>query len=136
MKINDLLKDSAAATPDPERAFTNLKRLLQKSPKMIEGHAQWLGDIARLFSYSQFLADYCIKKPDNLFSALKDLSAPLNRQEIVSQSRSEVKAFSREPAACFRKEVMKFLREKRSYLLYITLRILWILRAWRTAWRN
>jgi len=123
MKINDLLKDSAAATPDPERAFTNLKRLLQKSPEMIEGYAQWLGGIARLFSYSQFLADYCIRNPDNLSLALKNISTPLNRQEIVSQSRSELKAFSREPAAFFRKEVVRFLREKKkSHLLRITLR--------------
>ncbi|MCL4536350.1 MAG: bifunctional [glutamate--ammonia ligase]-adenylyl-L-tyrosine phosphorylase/[glutamate--ammonia-ligase] adenylyltransferase [Nitrospirae bacterium] len=60
--------------PDPERAKNNIKSFLSENPDYTERLNTHYSQVATLFSYSQFLANYCIKNPEALFNALNKLS--------------------------------------------------------------
>jgi glutamate-ammonia-ligase adenylyltransferase len=77
------LKDAAAATPDPERALKNLTSFLAENPSRGDELESYLRSISMLFSVSQFLANYSIAHPDVLFSVLRDIDSPLEK-EIIS----------------------------------------------------
>jgi glutamine synthetase adenylyltransferase len=91
MNINSLIKGTSARTPDPERALKNLERLFTYVPEFLEENEQQIETVAGLFSYSQFLAEYCIKDPIKLSFALKNIRSPIKRQEIISQARKKYK---------------------------------------------
>ncbi|HZD61065.1 MAG TPA: bifunctional [glutamate--ammonia ligase]-adenylyl-L-tyrosine phosphorylase/[glutamate--ammonia-ligase] adenylyltransferase [Anaerolineae bacterium] len=113
--MNITIREMSAQTPDPGRSFKNLERLLQSAPEIFEEHAQRVNDIAMLFSYSQFLADYCVKNPIELDWALKNTHIPVTKQGIILES----------PLIYMvdKSSAIKLLREvKKRYLLKITLR--------------
>jgi [glutamine synthetase] adenylyltransferase / [glutamine synthetase]-adenylyl-L-tyrosine phosphorylase len=87
------LKDAAYATPDPERSFKNLSSFIEKNPLSIDELEDNLRNVSLLFSYSQFLANYCILNPEILFNALKGMDNPASR-EVLSSCLKE----------CFEKE--------------------------------
>jgi len=121
--IDNLIRAASTNTPDPERALKNLERLLDEAPDLIEEHKQQLDFIARLFSYSQFLADYSVKNPENLSLALKHLESPVNKQSILSEVRRAFEVHVGEPMGSLKKKAMEYLREtKMNSLLRITLR--------------
>ena len=123
MNRNDLIREVSAATPDPERAFKNLERLLQDSPEFFEEHKQQIESIANLFSYSQFLADYCIKNPSRLSYALRHLNDPVRKEDIISEVRDLYKITVDSFSNQFKQESMKALRKlRKDYLLKITLK--------------
>lgn len=103
------IKKEALKTPDPERSLRNLERFLQFSPTLKELSIEEIKKIALLFSYSQFLADYCVTCPDILYNELKNISRPLSKEEILSKVTSDIRQ---------KDEMMKFLRQlrKRFYL--------------------
>jgi len=123
MNINSLIKGTSARTPDPERALKNLERLFTYVPEFLEENEQQIETVAGLFSYSQFLAEYCIKDPIKLSFALKNIHSPIKKQEIISQARKKYKVPVKKPSGLFKQEAMKILREiKKSYLLRITIK--------------
>lgn len=123
MNINSLIKETSARTPDPERALKNLERLFKYVPEFLEENEQQIETVARLFSYSQFLAEYCIKNPIKLSFALKNIHGPIKKQEIISHARKKYKVPIKKPSNLFKQEAMKILRGiKKSYLLRITIK--------------
>jgi glutamate-ammonia-ligase adenylyltransferase len=76
------LKDAASATPDPERALKNLTSFLAENPSRGDELEIHVRGISLLFSFSQFLANYSIARPDILFSVLQDIDTPLDREHI------------------------------------------------------
>jgi [glutamine synthetase] adenylyltransferase / [glutamine synthetase]-adenylyl-L-tyrosine phosphorylase len=123
MNINNLMKEASAGTPDPERALKNLERLFRGYPDLTEKHTGRLRDIALLFSYSQFLADYCISNPKKLAAALKNINKPFSRKEMLSKARESCKAVCFPISPLRKQDMMRKLRDiKKHYLLRITLR--------------
>jgi glutamate-ammonia-ligase adenylyltransferase len=123
MEIGTLIKEAAVETPDPERAQKNLERLLYESPEFIEEHEQRIDLIAKLFSYSQFLADYSIKNSSELSYALKNLNKPVKREDIISETRNLYKITVENSSNRFKKDSMKVLRKlRKDYLLRITMK--------------
>ena len=123
MKINKLIKEVSEGTPDPERAFKNFERFLKEVPGFLEKHKQQIDLVAKLFSHSQFLSDYCIRNPANLSFALRNLHTQINKQKIISQAQKWYKIPIEESPEVFKQKALKLLREiKKTYLLRITLR--------------
>ena len=77
-----MLKDAAYATPDPERALNNLLSFTSENPSKTDYLQAHIRSVSMLFSFSQFLANYCVANPDALFDALKDLDSPQNREGL------------------------------------------------------
>jgi glutamate-ammonia-ligase adenylyltransferase len=124
MDINRLIHDVCRESPDPGRALKNLENLSHKAPEIIEEHVQQIDLIARLFAYSQFLADYSMTNPASLSQALKYLSAPADRKKILSEAHADYSTFAAEERhAEHKKSAMNILRKiKKDHLLLITLK--------------
>jgi [glutamine synthetase] adenylyltransferase / [glutamine synthetase]-adenylyl-L-tyrosine phosphorylase len=124
MKLNSLIQDASALTPDPEGAYKNLERFYQKNPVFFDQHAAAVNDIARLFAYSRFLADHSLRNPSSLSRALTELHLTVDRQNILSRA-DEIRASCSgwDSMVLFRQNAMKLLRElKKYYLLIITMK--------------
>ncbi len=119
------LKDIASSTPDPERALSNLNSFVAKHSDINESlNDNELHQIAKLFSYSQFLANYCINNPDILLNVLKKLDMPVTRDWLRSElsknrrQRTENRSTEKDNV-----DIFGFLRlVKKKYLLHITFR--------------
>jgi len=109
-----MIKSASLATPDPERAIKNLTAFLDNNPAYAELLGINLTPVSLLFSYSQFLASFCISNPDLLFDALKNIDVPPGKEALSSFLRER---FSGEDNSM--KTVRKF---KKKELLRITLR--------------
>ncbi len=109
------IRNISSITPDPERSERNLKFLFEVDPFLIDKASEDLTKIALLFSYSQFLADYCIRNPEILYEELNNISKPLKKEEILS-------SINPEPLK-EKKEILRFLRNIRNrFYLRLTLR--------------
>jgi glutamate-ammonia-ligase adenylyltransferase len=124
MNRNSVIKEAAAATPDPERAANNLERLFKETPELFEDHAHEIDAIAGLFAYSQFLADFSIRNPSRLFRALRDLHVSIEKQTILSEASDTYASFRDEDhTPKYKQNAIKLLREiKKYYLLIITMK--------------
>jgi glutamate-ammonia-ligase adenylyltransferase len=123
MEIETLIKEASFETPDPVRALKNLKGLLSATPDLLVEHQKEIKKIAKLFSYSQFLADYSIKNPKPLFEALQNLNIPVSKQIILSEVYGKHEVFTKAPFYVLRHEAIELLRRiKKSFLLRITLK--------------
>jgi glutamate-ammonia-ligase adenylyltransferase len=123
MEIGTLIKEASSETPDTERALKNLKGLLSAAPELFEEHQEKIEKIAKLFSYSQFLADYSIKNPDPLSVALQNHYNPIKKQLIISEASEKYKSFTKAPSYVLRNEAIELLRRiKKGFLLRITLK--------------
>lgn len=123
MEIGTLIKEASSETPDTERALKNLKGLLSAAPELFEEHQEKIEKIAKLFSYSQFLADYSIKNPKPLFEALQNLYIPMSKQIILSEVYGKYEVFTKAPSYVLRNEAIELLRRiKKGFLLRITLK--------------
>jgi [glutamine synthetase] adenylyltransferase / [glutamine synthetase]-adenylyl-L-tyrosine phosphorylase len=123
MTMDSLIKEASSETPDPERAFKNLNGLFRASPGFLSEYLQHVGKIACLFSYSQFLADYCIENPGRLAEALQDLYSPVSRQLIMSEVSGKFEALAGSPLHLLRHEAIRLLRgTKKGHLLRVTIR--------------
>lgn len=122
MAIDTLIRESVSETPDPERALKNFKGLLSTAPEILEEHQQHIEKIAKLFSYSQFLADYSIKNPDRLSATLQKLHEP-GCEQIFSSELPETHESAEKSTSILRHEAMRLLREiKKNCLLRITIK--------------
>lgn len=109
---------AAAATSDPERAERNISRLLESIPAD-ERLILRLEKIAKLFAASQFLANFSIIFPEELFSALDETEMHLARALMKERVEKELLTLADPDSS----QLMKALRLfKKRYLLRITLR--------------
>jgi glutamate-ammonia-ligase adenylyltransferase len=124
MNINRLIQEASGETPDPGRALKNLENFSREAPEIIEEHAKQIDLIARLFAYSQFLGDYSVRNPSCLSRTLRDLSASIDKEKILSRALSEYSSFrDEERQADYREKAVALLRKmKKDYLLLITLK--------------
>jgi glutamate-ammonia-ligase adenylyltransferase len=124
MNINNMIKEASADTPDPERALKNFERFLREAPDFLEEHEQQIESIARLFAYSQFLADYSSRNPSSLSRALKEHAMTIDKQKLLSEAYNAYSAFRHEDrTALYKESAMNLLRQvKKDQLLFITLR--------------
>ncbi len=73
--------------PDPERARNNLESFLSDHPAF-RGRVEKYHDlVATLFSYSQFLANYCSNNPAALFDAIGSLAKTVEREALAEELR-------------------------------------------------
>ncbi len=123
--MDESIKSISAQTPDPQRSSKNLERLLSGAPQTFDKHKGQMASVARLFAYSQFLADYSIKNPASLSRALSELQKPVNREEVIAEAQKQ-SFFARDSGGLppsFKNSILKLLRDiKKRYLLRITLR--------------
>jgi glutamate-ammonia-ligase adenylyltransferase len=71
--------------PDPERAKNNIKSFLSENPAYTERLTAHYSQVATLFSYSQFLANYSVKNPDALFYAIDNLNIPFDAEQLRAE---------------------------------------------------
>ncbi|MBI5640888.1 MAG: bifunctional [glutamate--ammonia ligase]-adenylyl-L-tyrosine phosphorylase/[glutamate--ammonia-ligase] adenylyltransferase [Nitrospirae bacterium] len=120
--MDNLLKDAASATPDPERSLKNLSSFLEEYPSRYEELEVQVRSISMLFGCSQFLANYCISNPDILFRTLRDLDTALDR-EMLTCSLAEALAVWGDKTRANSQKLMTATREFRMReILRITLR--------------
>src|SRR5512139_247007 len=78
------MREIAAVTPDPDRAFNNLRSFLDENPSREHELKENIRAIVTLFSHSQFLANYSMSYPDDLFAALRSLDSEFGREDYAS----------------------------------------------------
>lgn len=71
--------------PDPERASKNIETFLSENPERAGELKADIEKVSMLFSHSQFLANYCTKTPEALFSALKNLNAVFRAEDLARE---------------------------------------------------
>ncbi len=71
--------------PDPERANNNIETFMDKNPDYSERLNSNLYPVAMLFSFSQFLASYCINNPDSLFKSLEILNKTVEIESLKEE---------------------------------------------------
>ncbi|MBI3591906.1 MAG: hypothetical protein HY099_00175, partial [Nitrospirae bacterium] len=79
--------DLPPACPDPERAYKNIETFLSENPDYNERLKSRLSEVSMLFSCSQFLANYCIQHPDELFHALNNLDVSFDMEHLKGELR-------------------------------------------------
>ncbi len=126
--MKETIEDIAASTPAPERSLNNLRSFIKENPEVFESFSKEdIGHAALLFSYSQFLAAFCIKRPEVLSEMLGKIDLNINRSMIESELLN-TKSFlnnSLANASDGKKEpfIYDLLREtKKRILILITLR--------------
>jgi len=123
MKLHHLINEVVSETPDPVRSARNLTKLFNGAPELLELKRQKIQQIATLFSYSQFLADFCIQSPSSLTKALELSRHHFDREMIIAEGRSQFICIEQQNIQMLKDAALKMLRElKRNYLLIITLR--------------
>lgn len=103
--------------PDPERAYINIRTFLTKNPAHADPLNTHLEPITTLFSYSQFLANYCIDYPDTLFDAFNHLDKGLAAEQLMGELKELLSSFNS------LNDGMRVIRHfKKKKLLIITLK--------------
>lgn len=117
------LKDAATVTPDPDRAVKNLSSFLEEHSSLADQIEVNLRPISMLFSCSQFLANYSINYPDDLFSAVRGMDNAPGREELRAKLETEFLAIGAYPQRSTLGNYMDAVRSFRiREMLKITLR--------------
>lgn len=112
------ISDAAMWSSDPDRAERNLVRFFESNHKD-RLLPKELAVTAGLFAASQFLANFCISSPEELYSAIEESRDEVTKDILQARAEKEL-AFSKTSVT---NDVMKALRIfKKRYLLRITLR--------------
>jgi glutamate-ammonia-ligase adenylyltransferase len=117
-KTREKITDAAIRTSDPIRAETNLIRFIESSPK----HKLTAASIiiaAKLFAASQFLANFCINNPDELYSALKERKKNITKRYLAGRAGRDLMDDNEFDIYSAMKSLRLF---KKRYMLRITLR--------------
>ncbi|MBI4843091.1 MAG: bifunctional [glutamate--ammonia ligase]-adenylyl-L-tyrosine phosphorylase/[glutamate--ammonia-ligase] adenylyltransferase [Nitrospirae bacterium] len=112
------ISGASAGSSDPERAEKNLQRFYEKNA----GAGLEAGQIeiaARLFAASQFLANYSIAFPDELFSALKAIDKEITPVLLKEAAATEI-IFDGDAEINDITKILRYFRKR--HLLRITLR--------------
>ncbi len=111
------ISEAALGSSDPGKAETNLQRFFEQNP----GHSltdSQLTIVSGLFSASQFLANYSIFNPDELYSALAGRKKELTKRLLKERALNELLIEDADIDS-----IMKTLRIfKKRYLLLISIR--------------
>lgn len=76
--------------PDPERAANNIETFLAEHPECSARFEEQRDAIAPLFSHSQFLAAYAVRRPEALFRALDTLEVPFTKEALTAALRARL----------------------------------------------
>jgi glutamate-ammonia-ligase adenylyltransferase len=117
-EIHKSITEASCATPDPKRAEANLLRLFETTSER-ERFIPNIKDVAKLFAVSQFLANYCISNPDELFSALKEIKTPVTKKFLSGRGDTELAFHEETDVTGAMKRIRLF---KKHNLLRITMR--------------
>ncbi|MEE9524279.1 MAG: bifunctional [glutamate--ammonia ligase]-adenylyl-L-tyrosine phosphorylase/[glutamate--ammonia-ligase] adenylyltransferase, partial [Thermodesulfovibrionales bacterium] len=79
------LEEASSRTPDPQRSLKNLKTFIQTNPEYEDTLKEYIDEVAHLFAYSQFLANFSSNKPDVLFRSVRSFKKIESRQEILDE---------------------------------------------------
>lgn len=110
------LDEAVNRTPDPARALKNLKTFLSEHAAMERAVSEHIGEVANLFAYAQFLANFSVRRPEALFRAIGRLHQVQDRDQMRAELEAALKGASLQGAmSAFR----EFKKEK---LIEITLR--------------
>ncbi|MDP3259534.1 MAG: bifunctional [glutamate--ammonia ligase]-adenylyl-L-tyrosine phosphorylase/[glutamate--ammonia-ligase] adenylyltransferase [Thermodesulfovibrionales bacterium] len=112
--MEKMLKNAAGSTPDPERAFKSLTTFSDNNPDYIDKLKADITPVSLLFSYSQFLANFCISNPAILFDTLAETEKTADMESLS--------AFLREKLTGGDENAKVVCRFKKKELLRITLR--------------
>ncbi len=113
------LRDAASFTPDPERAYNNLRSFLDSNPERTEELEANIRPVSLLFSTSQFLSNFASSNPDVLFESLKRLHDPVLKEALAASLDEMMRSVSKPPPETLQSIVRTF---KKRVLLLITLR--------------
>ena len=117
-EIYKSITEISIGAPEPKRAETNLLRFMDTAPEK-ERFLPYLKETAKLFAVSQFLANFCISNPAQLFSALKMMGEPITKEFLSKKSNEELFLHGESDITNIMKRIRLF---KKQYLLRITLR--------------
>jgi len=110
------LEEAAGNTPDPIRSLKNLESFFNAHPDHEGTLRSNIQNVAMLFAYSQFLANFSIKKPQSLISQIETASTVVSRQALAEDLRQRIETLSVD-------EAMRVFREfRREIQTGITLR--------------
>lgn len=112
------IAETSRSSSYPKRAETNLHRFME-DPSGKERFLPYLKDVAKLFAASQFLSNYCISNPDELFTALKELKTPVTKKFLSVKAKTGLAFAEGQDLSDILKRLRLF---KKSHLLRITLR--------------
>ena len=111
------LTDAASKTPDPERSLRNLLAFCELNPQYVERLKPDIRSAAVLFSYSQFLANFCMTNPSVLFDSIQKLRLPVVREDVSPGLDDEI------GRASGKQDLLRTVRNfKKKVLLLITMR--------------
>jgi glutamate-ammonia-ligase adenylyltransferase len=117
--LDRILRDAAASTPDPERAFHNLRSFCDSNPNLTEELKTNLRPVSLLFSISQFLSNFVSARPEVLFESLEKLHHPVLKETLAASLQDLLRGKSEASPEQFPGIVRNF---KKRILLLITLR--------------
>lgn len=121
--IESILKSAADSTPDPERSLKNLSSFLEGNPSREDELRVYLREISLLFSISQFLSNYCISHPEELFEVLQGLENASDKGSLSSSLKAKCNdgyGESHRPSLSFFMQTIRAFKTRE--LLKITLR--------------
>ncbi|NJD55526.1 MAG: bifunctional [glutamate--ammonia ligase]-adenylyl-L-tyrosine phosphorylase/[glutamate--ammonia-ligase] adenylyltransferase [Nitrospirae bacterium] len=117
------MRELTAGTPDPDRALNNLRSFLEENPSRENELKENIRAIVTLFSHSQFLANYGISYPDDLFAALRSLDSEFGREGYAAALQLAFESVSEPPNRTTLPLYMSAIRRMRlREFLRITLR--------------
>jgi glutamate-ammonia-ligase adenylyltransferase len=110
------LEEVSSRTPDPQRALKNLETFIQTNPGHEDALKDNIAEIANLFAYSQFLANFSINKPDLLFRSVRSFKKIASRQELMNELSARLNSCG------YDKALMIFREFKKEQMIKITIR--------------
>jgi glutamate-ammonia-ligase adenylyltransferase len=113
------LKDAALETPDPERAFNNLRSFCETNPQSGDELESAIRPVSLIFSISQFLANFASSHPEALFDAIRRVDLPLDGKTIHASLRRAMEEASLQSFETLMNIVRTF---KKKVLILISLR--------------
>lgn len=82
------IKEASLDSSDPQRAERNLLRFIESEQgSRLFPHTNIA---ARLFASSQFLANYCISNPDELYAAIKEIKKNITARLLNERAKKEL----------------------------------------------
>lgn len=117
--LDNILKDAASSTPDPERAFKNLRSFCDENPDRAGELEANIRPVSLLFSFSQFLAQFSSSNPDALFESIRVLRDPVRKETIEAALREAIQS-APQPSVETLMSIPRLFKKKA--LLLITLR--------------
>ncbi len=117
-RILKTISGAAGKTSDPGRAERNLLRFVEANPD-IKRFRPYFAIIADLFAVSQFLANYCIANPDEMYAAVKERKKNITRKLLGKHAGRDLVPDEQLDINYLMKVLRLF---KKRYLLRITIR--------------